>query len=117
MKSMLITMSSSLMIALLMIMLSMMISKKKNSNREKSSPFEWGFDPKTQARMPFSIQFFMISMLFLIFDIEIALMLPLIPIFKTSSLLYWWVSSSVFIMILLMGLYYEWNEGVLKWAN
>nr|QID48464.1 NADH dehydrogenase subunit 3 [Systolederus spicupennis] len=116
-KSMLISMFSSMMIALLMITLSMMISKKKISDREKLSPFECGFNPQTHARLPFSIQFFMISMLFLIFDIEIALMLPLIPIFKTSSLLYWWISSSVFIMILLMGLYYEWNEGVLKWAN
>nr|YP_010373086.1 NADH dehydrogenase subunit 3 [Teredorus hainanensis]UPH84297.1 NADH dehydrogenase subunit 3 [Teredorus hainanensis] len=117
MKIMLTTMITSVMIATLMMFLSKMISKKKISDREKLSPFECGFNPQTHSRLPFSIQFFLISMLFLIFDIEIALILPLIPIFKMSSLFYWLISFSVFIMLLLMGLYYEWNEGVLKWAT
>nr|QID48476.1 NADH dehydrogenase subunit 3 [Eucriotettix oculatus]QPK42093.1 NADH dehydrogenase subunit 3 [Eucriotettix oculatus] len=102
---------------LMMILLSKMISKKTIYDREKLSPFECGFNPQTHPRLPFSIQFFMISMLFLIFDIEIALMLPMIPIMKTSMMSLWWVSSSMFILILVMGLYYEWNQGMLKWAH
>nr|YP_010954507.1 NADH dehydrogenase subunit 3 [Teredorus guangxiensis]WMV02074.1 NADH dehydrogenase subunit 3 [Teredorus guangxiensis] len=117
MMSLMLTMIISSAIPMIMILLSKIISKKVISDREKLSPFECGFNPQTSARLPFSIQFFLISMLFLIFDIEIALILPLIPIFKMSSMKYWWISSSMFIMILLAGLYYEWNNGVLKWAN
>nr|YP_010697729.1 NADH dehydrogenase subunit 3 [Teredorus anhuiensis]WCF76527.1 NADH dehydrogenase subunit 3 [Teredorus anhuiensis] len=114
--TMMYTILMSSVIPMMMILLSKVISKKMNYDQEKSSPFECGFNPQTHARLPFSIQFFLISMLFLIFDIEIALILPLIPIMKTSNILYWWMSTSMFIMILLSGLYYEWNQGMLKWA-
>nr|YP_010373099.1 NADH dehydrogenase subunit 3 [Teredorus bashanensis]QNH68994.1 NADH dehydrogenase subunit 3 [Teredorus nigropennis]UPH84310.1 NADH dehydrogenase subunit 3 [Teredorus bashanensis] len=116
MMTMMYTILMSSIIPMMMILLSKVISKKMNYDQEKSSPFECGFSPQTHARLPFSIQFFLISMLFLIFDIEIALILPLIPIMKTSNILYWWMSTSMFIMILLSGLYYEWNQGMLKWA-
>nr|UEK75820.1 NADH dehydrogenase subunit 3 [Coptotettix longtanensis] len=111
------TMMISLTLPIMMITISKMISKKMISDREKLSPFECGFSPKTHARLPFSIQFFLISMLFLIFDIEIALMLPLVPIMKTSEMKFWWITSSIFIIILLIGIYYEWNQGMLKWAT
>nr|QID48488.1 NADH dehydrogenase subunit 3 [Yunnantettix bannaensis] len=111
-----ITMMVSTALPLIMMILSKLISKKTIHDREKLSPFECGFNPQTHARLPFSIQFFLISMLFLIFDIEIALMLPLIPVMKTSMIQFWWLSSSLFIIILLTGLYYEWHQGMLKWA-
>nr|QPK42041.1 NADH dehydrogenase subunit 3 [Criotettix japonicus] len=114
---MIISMTITLLIILLMTLMSKMISNKLIIDREKSSPFECGFNPNTHPRLPFSINFFLISMLFLIFDIEIVLMLPLIPILKNSELNYWFISSSMFILILLGGLYYEWNQGMLKWAN
>nr|QDP18060.1 NADH dehydrogenase subunit 3 [Phymateus morbillosus] len=101
-------------------MMVMTISKtfsKKNNNREKSSPFECGFDPKSSARMPFSIQFFLIAVIFLIFDIEIALILPAVIIMKSSNLLIWTMSMATFLLILIMGLYHEWNQGVLNWAK
>nr|YP_009740699.1 NADH dehydrogenase subunit 3 [Euparatettix bimaculatus]QID03661.1 NADH dehydrogenase subunit 3 [Euparatettix bimaculatus] len=117
MLTMIMNMMISSMIPIFMMTISMFISKKMISDREKSSPFECGFNPKTRARLPFSIQFFMISMLFLIFDVEIVLIIPLIPIMKMSSIKYWWISTSMFIMILLLGIYYEWNQGMLKWAT
>nr|YP_009740686.1 NADH dehydrogenase subunit 3 [Ergatettix dorsifera]QID03648.1 NADH dehydrogenase subunit 3 [Ergatettix dorsifera] len=110
------TMMVSIALPMIMMTLAITIAKKNISDREKSSPFECGFNPQTHARLPFSIQFFLISMLFLIFDIEIALILPLIPIMKTSSIKFWWISTSTFIVILLVGIYYEWNQGMLNWA-
>nr|QPK42054.1 NADH dehydrogenase subunit 3 [Falconius longicornis] len=116
MQSMMTTMLLSALMPIAMIMISTLISKKMISDRKKLSPFECGFNPQTKARLPFSIQFFMISILFLIFDIEIALILPLIPIMKISEIMSWWVSSATFITILLVGLFYEWKQGALKWA-
>nr|ALO76366.1 NADH deshydrogenase subunit 3 [Discolomatinae sp. GENSP01] len=99
----------------LMMFLVNMISKKTFLDREKSSPFECGFDPKNSARLPFSLQFFLISMIFLIFDVEITLLLPLIFLFKFTNLLNLFISILFFIFILLIGLYHEWNQGSLNW--
>nr|WCH58159.1 NADH dehydrogenase subunit 3 [Scelimena sp. 1 JL-2023a] len=117
MKSTLMAMLISMTIPIIMLNLSVLISKKMISDQEKLSPFECGFNPQTNARLPFSIQFFLISMLFLIFDIEIALILPLLPIMKSSKMTIWLTSFSVFMTILLMGTYYEWNQGMLEWAS
>nr|WFP43259.1 NADH dehydrogenase subunit 3 [Rhomboptera ligata] len=97
--------------------LSASLSMKTIYDHEKSSPFECGFDPKVSARFPFSMHFFLVAMIFLIFDVEIALLLPLIVIQKTSNLTVWYIMSSFFFMILLLGLYHEWNQGALDWAN
>lgn len=102
---------------IIVILLATTLSKKSINDREKSSPFECGFDPKRSARIPFSIQFFLIAVIFLIFDVEIALILPIVIIIKTSNIIVWTLSTILFIIILLVGLYYEWNQGALKWAN
>lgn len=86
-------------------------------DREKSSPFECGFDPKSSSRIPFSLRFFLITIIFLIFDVEIALILPIILIINYSNLIIWTTSSITFIIILLIGLYHEWNQGILNWSN
>nr|YP_009472914.1 NADH dehydrogenase subunit 3 [Nabicula flavomarginata]AST10132.1 NADH dehydrogenase subunit 3 [Nabicula flavomarginata] len=92
------------------------ISKKSIMDREKMSPFECGFDPKSSSRMPFSIQFFLIAMLFLIFDIEIVIILPMVITLKYSVIYMWMSTVIVFMIILIVGLYHEWNNGVLEWA-
>nr|QKY63760.1 NADH dehydrogenase subunit 3 [Triatoma infestans]UOF70713.1 NADH dehydrogenase subunit 3 [Triatoma infestans] len=109
--------SVALLISMALIIVCTVISKKSILDREKMSPFECGFDPKSSSRMPFSIQFFLIAVLFLIFDIEIVIILPMIITLKTSSLTTWFATIAVFILILLIGLYHEWNNGVLEWAN
>nr|QTV20880.1 NADH dehydrogenase subunit 3 [Anoplophora horsfieldi] len=100
----------------ILIMLLNLISKKSFSDREKSSPFECGFDPKNPARLPFSLQFFLIAVIFLIFDVEITLLFPLIITLKISNLLNYSMIFIFFIMILIMGLFHEWNQGALNWA-
>nr|YP_011017078.1 NADH dehydrogenase subunit 3 [Orthaga disparoidalis]WQB62436.1 NADH dehydrogenase subunit 3 [Orthaga disparoidalis] len=101
----------------IMMFLSIILSKKSFLDREKCSPFECGFDPKSSARIPFSLHFFLITVIFLIFDVEIALIFPIIPIFKTVNFFFWFKISFFFIGILLLGLYHEWNQNMLNWTN
>nr|WOR80660.1 NADH dehydrogenase subunit 3 [Luciola sp.] len=100
----------------IIMMLTTMLSKKTIIDREKSSPFECGFDPKSTARVPFSLQFFLIAMIFLIFDVEITLLLPLVITMKITSIMSFTIVTLIFIFILLIGLYHEWNQGALNWA-
>uniref|UniRef100_UPI0030FF29EB NADH dehydrogenase subunit 3 n=1 Tax=Neopanorpa chelata TaxID=757037 RepID=UPI0030FF29EB len=106
-----------LLISFIVMLLASILSKKSMIDREKSSPFECGFDPKSSARLPFSLRFFLIAVIFLIFDVEIALLLPMILIFTSSNLIMWSLVSLFFLLILLIGLYHEWNQGALEWAN
>nr|YP_002265607.1 NADH dehydrogenase subunit 3 [Trachypachus holmbergi]ACF35140.1 NADH dehydrogenase subunit 3 [Trachypachus holmbergi] len=104
-------------LATIVMLVANFLSKKSFMDREKNSPFECGFDPKNSARLPFSLQFFLIAVIFLIFDVEIALLMPMIMIMKTSNLMSWMMISFFFLLILLIGLYHEWNQGALNWAN
>nr|UEP13604.1 NADH dehydrogenase subunit 3 [Betasyrphus serarius] len=104
-------------LSIVVMMLATILSKKTYSDREKSSPFECGFDPMSSSRLPFSLKFFLITIIFLIFDVEIALILPMIIILKLSNLYMWSITSIIFILILLLGLYHEWNQGMLNWSN
>nr|AMW67923.1 NADH dehydrogenase subunit 3 [Nemoptera coa]WRK67318.1 NADH dehydrogenase subunit 3 [Nemoptera coa] len=117
---MLMILSMSMMIFLIssiMMLLASSLSKKSFNDREKNSPFECGFDPKCSARIPFSLHFFLIAIIFLIFDVEIALILPIMVIMKTSNLWIWFISSITFLFILLIGLYHEWKQGALNWVT
>nr|YP_010403065.1 NADH dehydrogenase subunit 3 [Acrolepiopsis assectella]UQV94874.1 NADH dehydrogenase subunit 3 [Acrolepiopsis assectella] len=109
--------SMFILISNILMILSMMISKKSNLDREKCSPFECGFDPKSSARNPFSLHFFLITVIFLIFDVEIALIFPMIKTFKLVNIFIWMKISIFFILILLLGLYHEWNQNMLNWSN
>nr|AMN09022.1 NADH dehydrogenase subunit 3 [Paradelphomyia sp. ZK-2016] len=106
-----------LLITVIIMMLASILSKKTITDREKSSPFECGFDPKSSSRMPFSLRFFLIAIIFLIFDVEIALIFPLIMVLNFSNMIMWTFTSIFFLFILLIGLYHEWNQGALEWNN
>nr|YP_009344350.1 NADH dehydrogenase subunit 3 [Temnopleurus reevesii]APT42118.1 NADH dehydrogenase subunit 3 [Temnopleurus reevesii] len=86
-------------------------------DEEKNSPYECGFDPLNSARLPFSFRFFLVAILFLLFDLEIALLFPL-PAANTishpSALL---PITSLFMIILTLGLVFEWINGGLEWAE
>nr|UJG45299.1 NADH dehydrogenase subunit 3 [Beris vallata] len=101
----------------MVMFLASILSKKTIVDREKASPFECGFDPKSSSRLPFSLRFFLIAIIFLIFDVEIALIIPIIPIIYMSNVFVWFTSIFLFIIILLLGLYHEWNQGALEWSS
>nr|YP_010049516.1 NADH dehydrogenase subunit 3 [Mirocaris indica]QPL15851.1 NADH dehydrogenase subunit 3 [Mirocaris indica] len=106
-----------LLISCAVMIISSILAKKTITDREKNSPFECGFDPKGSARLPFSLRFFLIAVIFLIFDVEITLLLPLASIISLSNIKTWILTGTFFILILLLGLYHEWNQGALDWAN
>nr|AJO67579.1 NADH dehydrogenase subunit 3 [Somatochlora clavata] len=104
-------------ITTMIMMIASFLSKKPILDREKSSPFECGFDPFNKSRIPFSLRFFLIAVIFLIFDVEIAMLLPMMITLTTSNIWTWTMVSLIFIAILLVGLYHEWNQGALEWTS
>nr|YP_010490454.1 NADH dehydrogenase subunit 3 [Ibla cumingi]UWM12940.1 NADH dehydrogenase subunit 3 [Ibla cumingi] len=117
MKLLLIAFFISLAISLALIILSSILSKKTIIDREKTSPFECGFDPKNSCRLPFSIRFFLIAIIFLIFDVEISILLPLGIISNLIPPIMWFSVGGLFLFIVTFGLYYEWLESTLDWIT
>jgi NADH-ubiquinone oxidoreductase chain 3 len=97
----------------LVFFLSILFGKKVKLRREKSSPFECGFDPNSDLRLPFSLRFFLITVIFLIFDVEIAVLLPSVLVAFLVRPFYWLLTIVLFLLILLFGLFHEWNQGAL----
>nr|YP_009034408.1 NADH dehydrogenase subunit 3 [Dactyloptena orientalis]BAO84739.1 NADH dehydrogenase subunit 3 [Dactyloptena orientalis] len=88
-----------------------------NPDPEKLSPYECGFDPLGTARLPFSLRFFLVAILFLLFDLEIALLLPLPWGDQLASPLTTFLWASSVLILLTVGLVYEWLQGGLEWAE
>nr|YP_010454176.1 NADH dehydrogenase subunit 3 [Lusepiola birostrata]QXJ42205.1 NADH dehydrogenase subunit 3 [Lusepiola birostrata] len=104
-------------INILLLILGLTINKRSYKDREKNTPFECGFDPSIYTRAPFSMRFFLLAVIFLIFDVEIILLMPLTMNIMNSNT-HWPLTSSIFfLIILLMGLFHEWNQGSLNWLK
>nr|YP_001491429.1 NADH dehydrogenase subunit 3 [Doederleinia berycoides]BAF51953.1 NADH dehydrogenase subunit 3 [Doederleinia berycoides] len=86
-------------------------------DHEKLSPYECGFDPLGSARLPFSLRFFLVAILFLLFDLEIALLLPLPWGDQLSTPLLTFLWAAAVLVLLTLGLIYEWIQGGLEWAE
>lgn len=94
-----------------------LLAKRTFFDREKGSPFECGFDPKSSSRVPFSVRFFLLAVIFLIFDVEIALLLPF-PFVAVEGYRYVALFGVLFfVIILVVGLIHEWREGSLDWVE
>nr|YP_009566976.1 NADH dehydrogenase subunit 3 [Cryptopone sauteri]QBB73599.1 NADH dehydrogenase subunit 3 [Cryptopone sauteri] len=102
------------MICSFLFILNIIFSMKMFKKREKNSSFECGFDPISNPRVPFSIQFFLISLMFLIFDIEITLLIPLIYSFMNFNF-FMILSFLFFLLILILSIYFEYLENMFEW--
>nr|WRW55924.1 NADH dehydrogenase subunit 3 [Thylacodes adamsii] len=101
----------------LVLFLGIVLSKHSTADREKKSPFECGFDPMNNSRIPFSLRFFLLAIIFLIFDVEIVLLFPFLMVTQLSYAFISLTGAVVFLLILIFGVFYEWEEGSLDWAQ
>jgi len=97
----------------LILLLSATIIAVRNPDTEKVSAYECGFNAFDDARMKFDVRFYLVSILFIIFDLEIAFLFPWAVAFKDVSLLGFW-SMMVFLLILTIGFAKEWKKGALE---
>lgn len=86
----------------------------KRPSPEKNSPYECGFEPFGDARMPFDVRYYLVAILFIIFDLETAFLVPWAVVFRKTG---WFgmVAMGVFLGILVIGFIYEWKKGALEW--
>jgi len=86
----------------------------RNPDPEKLSAYECGFDAFDDARMKFDVRFYLVSILFIIFDLEVAFLFPWAVSLKEVGVAGFW-SMMVFLAILTVGFIYEWRKGALEW--
>jgi NADH-quinone oxidoreductase subunit A len=84
-------------------------------NRVKLEPYECGIEPTTDARDRYSVRYYLIAMLFVIFDVETVFMFPWAVIMNKLAL-FGLVEMVVFLFILIVGYFYAWKQGALEWA-
>ncbi len=90
------------------------IASPKNPDPEKLSAYECGFEPFNDSRMEFDIRFYLVAILFIIFDLEIAFLFPW-AITLGDIGIFGFVSMMIFLSILTVGFIYEWKKGALDW--
>ena len=100
--------------AFITLIMSQLLSSKKY-NKVKLEPYECGIEPQTDARDRYSVRYYLVAMLFVIFDVETVFMFPWAVIFN-KLLLFGLIEMMVFIFILVVGYYYAWQKGALEWA-
>nr|YP_009240987.1 NADH dehydrogenase subunit 3 [Onychomys leucogaster]AMK38924.1 NADH dehydrogenase subunit 3 [Onychomys leucogaster]UZH93567.1 NADH dehydrogenase subunit 3 [Onychomys leucogaster] len=88
-----------------------------NLYTEKANPYECGFDPMSSARLPFSMKFFLVAITFLLFDLEIALLLPLPWAIQMPNINIMTLTSFILVSVLALGLAYEWLQKGLEWTE
>jgi NADH-quinone oxidoreductase subunit A len=88
---------------------------KKVSNRIKDTPYESGIVPTGDARGRFSVKFYLVAMLFIVFDIEAIFLYPWAVVYRDLKM-FGFVEMLVFVVLLLSGFFYIWKKGALNWA-
>ena len=87
---------------------------RQQPNSEKLSPYECGFEAFDDARRRFDIRFYLVSILFIIFDLEVSFLFPWAVAFKSIGVFGFW-SMMAFLAVLTIGFVYEWKKGALEW--
>ena len=98
----------------LVFILAAAILVRSNPDAEKNSAYECGFNAFDDARMKFDVRFYLVSILFIIFDLEIAFLFPWAVAFRDVGMVGFW-SMMVFLAVLTIGFAYEWKKGALEW--
>jgi len=98
----------------LVLMLSAIIIAVRSPDPEKNSIYECGFNAFDDARMKFDVRFYLVAILFIIFDLEIAFLFPWGVAFSEMSMTAFW-SMMIFLAVLTVGFAYEWKKGALEW--
>jgi NADH-quinone oxidoreductase subunit A len=86
----------------------------RKPDSEKLSAYECGFNPFDDARMKFDVRFYLVSLLFIIFDLEVAFLFPWAAAFRDIGAFGFW-SMVIFLAVLTVGFVYEWKKGALEW--
>lgn len=86
----------------------------RQPNSEKNSPYECGFEAFEDARMKFDVRYYLVAILFILFDLEIAFLFPWAIVFKSLGL-FGFFAMMIFLTILVIGFVYEWKKGALEW--
>ena len=90
------------------------ILNKRNPDREKDSQYECGFEGEGPVRGDFNVQFYLVAILFIIFDLEIAFLFPWAVVLRDIGI-FGFVSMMIFLSLLTVGFVYEWKRGALEW--
>ena len=90
------------------------LSGAHNPDSEKLSPYECGFEAFEDARMKFDVRYYLVAILFILFDLEIAFLFPWAVTLNEIGALGFW-SMMIFLFILVVGFVYEWMKGALEW--
>jgi NADH-quinone oxidoreductase subunit A len=90
------------------------LSGVQNPDSEKLSPYECGFEAFEDARMKFDVRYYLVAILFILFDLEIAFLFPWAVALKDVGAIGFW-AMMVFLTILVVGFIYEWKKGALDW--
>ena len=98
----------------LVLILAAVVLAVRRPDAEKISAYECGFNAFDDARMKFDVRFYLVSILFIIFDLEIAFLFPWAVAFQDVGLFGFW-SMMVFLAVLTVGFAYEWKKGALEW--
>ncbi|WP_135503464.1 NADH-quinone oxidoreductase subunit A [Roseovarius aestuariivivens] len=98
----------------LVLILAAVVLAVRNPDPEKVSAYECGFNAFDDARMKFDVRFYLVSILFIIFDLEIAMLFPWAVAFADLSMAAFW-SMMVFLAVLTAGFAYEWRKGAMEW--
>ena len=98
----------------IVIVLASFVAANQRPDSEKLSPYECGFEPFADARSKFDVRFYLVSILFIIFDLEVAFLFPWAVSLGSIGLFGFW-SMIVFLAVLTVGFVYEWKKGALEW--
>ncbi|MCD6056354.1 MAG: NADH-quinone oxidoreductase subunit [Gammaproteobacteria bacterium] len=103
----------ALLLGAILLVAGFVLSQKK-PNAAKLAPYECGFDAMENARLPFDVRFYLVAILFIIFDLETAFLFPWAVVLRHLS---WFgvASMGLFLGLLVLGFIYEWKKGALEW--